>query len=188
MPSDDNSTSESSAQLWNVDHNIDKCALCVVCARNCPTGALRRDEADGMLSLHFNAAMCNACKGDKTCETTCPEEAIRIVEVDSLSEDADFVMLNKSEQAECAYCHEYFAPLRRLDVVAEKAAPKGVTHKIEREFCPLCRRQNLVVSLINKLQGEKAEDTKYRSLKAMVREKKRREDAERAALEEKDSQ
>ena len=172
--------------IWNVDHDKKKCALCVVCARNCPMGALRRDQEGQMLSLYFNEAMCNACNGEKQCEKRCPEEAIRIVETRSARKEGGFVLLNASELAECAYCHEYFAPLRRLDVVEAKAAQKGVRHRIDREFCPLCRRQNLVVDLINEMVGEGSEDAKYRSLKAMVREKKRREDAERATLEEKD--
>ena len=177
------SDSEGSAKKhWKVDHDKTKCALCVVCARNCETGALRRDEDDDSLSLFYNAAICNGCKGDKKCEVTCPEEAIRILESDTPTEVNDHVLLNKSELAECEYCHEYFAPIRRLDVVSGRAGDKGVKHQVERTFCPLCRRTNLVVSFINNMIGEDS-DAKYRSLRAMVREKKRREDEERAKVE-----
>jgi Fe-S-cluster-containing hydrogenase component 2 len=182
MSSDVNNSDGSPKKHWKVDHDKTKCALCVVCARNCETGALRRDEEGGTLSLHYNAVICNGCKGDKKCEVTCPEEAIRILESDAPAEADEHVMLNESELAECEFCHEHFAPLCRLDVVAGRADAKGVKHQVERTFCPLCRRTNLVVDFINNMVGEDSE-AKYRSLRAMVRDKKRREDEERAKVE-----
>ena len=182
MSSDGNHAEASQKKFWRVEHDKTKCALCVVCARNCETGALRRDEEGNSLSLHYNAIICNGCKGDKKCETTCPEEAIRIFESDAPAEANEHVMLNRSELAECEFCHEYFAPLTRIDVVSGRAGAKGVKHQVERTFCPLCRRTNLVVNFLNDMVGEDS-DARYRSLRSMVREKKRREDAERAKYE-----
>ncbi len=151
---------------WNVEHDNTKCALCVVCARNCPNGAVRRDETGEDLLLYYNASMCDGCDGDKTCQTNCPEEAIKIVQVDSPPENDEHVLLMESKQARCEFCNELFAPVRRIDVVASKKATK---HEIERVFCPLCRRTNLVVSFIEKyrLPGEKA---KYRSQIQILRD------------------
>ena len=159
----------SDAKYYSVDHDKNKCALCVVCARNCPTAALRRDEENGQLSLYFNASLCDGCGGDPLCEKNCPEKAIVSVSLDAPAESNDYVLLNRSEMVRCAYCNELFAPARRLEVVGKRAGQK---HKeIEQRYCPLCRRTNLVVEFIeeHRAPGSKAE---YRSATDIIRRAK----------------
>lgn len=155
---------------YTVDHDKTKCALCVVCARNCPTGALRREENDGRLSLYFKASICDGCGGNAVCEKNCPEKAIRSVKLETPAESTDYVLLNESEMVRCAYCEELFAPARRLDVVSGRASKRD--KNIEREYCPLCRRTNLVVEFIeqHRVPGSKAE---YRSANDIIRRVKR---------------
>ena len=161
---------------WAVDHDKTRCALCVVCARNCPTNALRREQGEIELRLFYRAELCNGCEGDPACQRRCPEEAIRIVEGQaSLSDAGQEQLLNESLMVQCFYCREHFAPTRRLDVVAKRR----VQGEVERELCPLCRRSHLVVQFIetHRRPGEKAE---YRSAKDIIRNVKYRIDLEKA--------
>lgn len=168
---------------WAVEHDRDKCALCVVCARNCPTGALRRDESDGQLTLYYNAELCDACGGDPACQRRCPEEAIKIGEAGAgVPQPGEEQLLNQSAMVRCEYCTETFAPIRRLDVVAGRRESKLV----ERALCPLCRRTNMVVQFIetHRTPGQKAV---YRSATSIIRKAKFRLDLEKAKKESKKS-
>ncbi len=156
---------------WKVDHDKSKCALCVVCARHCPRGALRRDEEGENLTLYFNASLCDGCAdGEALCEKNCPESAILSVGTDSPPENEEFVLLNKSEMAQCEYCDEYFSPIRRLDVIEKRSTAE---HTFERALCPLCRRTALVVDYIENVRkpGSKAE---YRSARDITRRASKR--------------
>ncbi|MCP4606985.1 MAG: hypothetical protein GY847_41815 [Proteobacteria bacterium] len=173
--SNSNDDSKSSAENWTVEHDKTKCALCVVCARNCPTAALRRDEEGDNLALYFNVGLCDGCNGESLCEQNCPESAIRLSKDDSPPSTSDYVLLSQSKMTQCDYCDEYFAPVRRLDVISQK----GVSgHEVERSFCPLCRRTNLVVQYIQEKRspGSKAE---YRSARDIVRKANKRMEEER---------
>ncbi len=165
---------------WTVDHDKNKCALCVVCARHCPREALRRDEEGESLSLYFNASRCDGCSGKALCEENCPESAIRSVESATPPEDSGFVLLNQSEMAQCEYCEEYFAPLRRLDVLSQKETHHG--KDIERALCPLCRRTSLVVDYIeeHRVPGSKAE---YRSARDITRRAAKRMKIEEQSMQ-----
>lgn len=156
----------SGITYYTVDHDKNKCALCVVCARNCPTGALRRNESEGELSLYFNASLCDGCGGDALCEKNCPEKAIVSVSLNAPPESNDYVLLNRSEMVKCAHCEELFAPTRRLEIVGKRAGQKD--KNIEQRYCPLCRRTNLVVEFIeeHRAPGSKAE---YRSATDIIR-------------------
>ena len=164
---------KNTGDTWSVDHDKTKCALCVVCARNCPTDALKREEEGGQLTLYFNSNLCDGCGGNPLCEENCPESAIVSTKAKTPSESG-YVMLSSSPMVQCSYCDEYFAPVRRLDVVEQKS---DQTKKVERTYCPLCRRQNLVVGYIeeNLVPGSHAE---YRSAKHMLKKAKKRQDEE----------
>ena len=164
---------KKTGEAWSVEHDKNKCALCVVCARNCPTDALKRKEEGGNLTLYFNASLCDGCGGNPLCEENCPESAI--VSTRGTPAESGYVMLSSSPMVQCSYCEEYFAPARRLDVVEQKS--EGSNKKVERVYCPLCRRQNLVVDYIetNLLPGSHAE---YRSAKHMLKKAKKRQEAE----------
>jgi Pyruvate/2-oxoacid:ferredoxin oxidoreductase delta subunit len=161
---------------WTVDHDKTKCALCVVCARNCPTEALKRVQEGDNLALYFNASLCDGCNGEAICQRNCPESAIQCVKADSISIETGYALLFQSEMAQCQYCDEYFAPVRRLDVISKKIT-NG--REISRDLCPVCRRTRLVVDYIekNRLPGSPAE---FRSGKDIIRRaKKRMEEEER---------
>ncbi|MDJ0764405.1 MAG: hypothetical protein QNJ97_15620 [Myxococcota bacterium] len=161
---------ETPSKNWTVAHDETKCALCVVCARNCPTAALRRDEEGDNLALYFNSGLCDGCGGNALCEQNCPESAIQAVEQAGTDEASGFVLLSQSKMAQCDYCDEYFAPVRRLDVISNKHQKKGT---VERTLCPICRRSSLVVDYIeqHRVPGSKAE---YRSARDITRRANKR--------------
>ncbi len=160
---------------FTVEHDKDKCALCVVCARNCPTQALRRDEDGNNLALYFNASKCDGCDGNALCEQNCPEKAIVSVGGDA-GEDT-FKLLSQSPMAQCEYCDEYFAPLRRLEVIATKTEKNDINTR----FCPLCRRTSLVVDFIQKFRAQPGQVAEYRSARDITRRANKRMAAEEAA-------
>jgi ferredoxin len=157
-------------QQWTVNHDTTKCALCVVCARNCPTQALKREQEGNTLTLYFNGALCDGCGGDALCEKNCPESAIRSIKAEGKPGESGYRSLFQSEMAQCKYCEEYFAPVRRLDVISQKA-PKE--NEIIRDLCPICRRAKLVVRYIetSAAPGSVAE---YRQGKDIIRRAKKR--------------
>jgi hypothetical protein len=124
-------------------------------------------EESETLTLYYNAELCDGCNGEALCERNCPEDAVVSVKTDTQPE-AGFKLLNQSEMAQCRYCKEYFAPIRRLEVIAGKGVK---VDKVAKEFCPLCRRTNLVVDYIEqeRTPGQKAE---YRSAKDIQRQAK----------------
>ena len=155
---------------WKLEHDKSKCALCEVCAKNCPTEALRREREGSSLTLYYKASLCDGCGGTPTCEENCPEKAIKPVKVDSPSQaESEYELVVQSEMAQCAYCEAYFAPIRRLDAIQRKVADKK--KELERVYCPLCRRTNLVVQFIEqtRVPGSRAE---YRAAKDILRKAK----------------
>lgn len=167
MTSEKQNADSQTEQFWALDHDKTKCALCVVCARNCPTGALRRLEEGDTLALYYNASLCDGCKGEALCEKNCPEKAVLSVKSD-VEQESGFKLLNRSEMVQCSYCQEYFAPVRRLDVVSGKGVD---AKKVDRLYCPLCRRTNLVVDYIQQA-GLGQGMPEYRSAKDIQRQAK----------------
>ena len=165
---------EVSGNRWTVEHDSTKCALCVVCAEKCPTGALRRDQEGGDLCLYFNKSLCTGCEGIENCGSRCPEQAIKPVETGSASAQPEYVLLMQSKMAQCQECEEYFAPLRRLDVIDSKGSTE---HKVDRLLCPLCKRAHLVEYYIEE-HSVPGSEAKFRSARYMINKAKKRLAAE----------
>ena len=152
----------SKTHLVHVD--TEKCSLCEVCARRCPTDALTTKQEGTTLSLFYQHGECIGCPVGKSCEDTCPEKALR------LERDADAAgvpaveLKSQGELVQCSYCKDYFAPLQRLD----KVSGKGEDVQPDRVRCPLCRRTNLVVTLIEE-KRMRTGNAKYRSFRDILR-------------------
>ncbi len=125
--------------------DADKCSFCEVCSRDCPTEALRSERDGGMLRIYFEASLCTGCPEHQSCEQLCPEHAIALTTAaDGPDQGSEKVLLAQSDMVHCAYCGEEFAPLRKLDAIAGKE----IGHEVVRDYCPLCRRTELVVRFI----------------------------------------
>lgn len=155
---------KSKQNKWTVELDEDTCSLCEVCARHCPTGAIRLERMGDTIALYLVHGRCNNCGGEKTCEAICPEEAITIVGVDASADRRGEVLLIQSKLIRCSYCREPFSPNKKL----ESLGKKGLHHEVEKTLCPLCRRTNMVVKLIDEKMapGKHAE---YRSTKDIMR-------------------
>jgi len=150
-------------KCWSVTIDTETCALCEVCAKHCPTGALKNMMEGDVLSIFFQSSLCNGCRGKKSCEELCPEKSISLVQAECPEEQDSSVLLVQDTMIRCAYCEEYFTTRRKLNAVAKK----GIKNP-EDEYCPLCRRQNLVVSFIreHRVPGS---DPEYQSARHVLR-------------------
>jgi len=59
---------------WHTRAIDEACSACMVCADNCPTGALEGSRDDGMRQISFDPAFCTNCT---LCQQVCPQDAIR---------------------------------------------------------------------------------------------------------------
>lgn len=155
---------DSYRDYWAVEVDVEKCSLCEVCARRCPTGAIRLERTDKALALYFRHGECTGCTAETSCEAICPEKAIKLIKLDTPAGRGEDVPLIRSELVKCRYCDESFAPDKKL----ESLGKKGLGHEVEKTLCPLCRRKLLVVKLIDEkmVPGKHAE---YRSAKDILR-------------------
>ena len=129
---------------YRVEVDRQRCSLCEACSHHCPTGALSQHAEGKVMGLYHRPALCTGCPGRRSCEDICPEDAARVLESAEKARRSEIVVLVESEMLCCRYCNELFAPESRVDRVSEKHA----TQAAEREFCPLCRRTNLIIDLI----------------------------------------
>ena len=150
-----------SAVGWEVVLDRESCTLCEVCARDCPTGALRVDRTAETVALVFAPSQCDGCPGGTSCQAICPEGAIRL----TVTGGGEEVELLRSPLLPCSSCGKGFAPAHKLEALARKGR---LHHDLVRDLCPICRRNELVVTFIEeeRAPGEKAE---YRSTTTILR-------------------
>lgn len=146
---------------FTVELDEQACSLCEVCARQCPTTALRIERSADTLALIFAPGLCNGCPQTESCQQICPEKAIAVKETAQPPVDEEPRVLLRGELIRCAYCGEQFAPLHKIEAIEKKGQGK-------HDLCPLCRRTHLVVSFIEQRRapGKKAE---YRSAMDIMR-------------------
>jgi len=84
----------------------DRCANHGVCAALCPTGALRRYEADDESGVEFDAGACVACE---VCQNACPEQALRLVPHGNGSVASGATWITRWTLRECYDCGYEFA-------------------------------------------------------------------------------
>jgi ferredoxin len=149
---------------WLLELDAARCSLCEVCARRCPSGALRVETRNETLWLVYRPALCQGCALEESCQALCPEQAIRLTGRQQPAAEAEVVLL-ESAMMRCSYCGQPFSPARKLDALADKSQ---TGRDLVRDLCPLCRRTQLVVSFIEtrRAPGSRAQ---YRSTKDILR-------------------
>ena len=112
-----------------------RCTLCGVCVRECEKGALFM-EKDGMaLLLKFDQSLCDGCPA---CEEKCPEDAIKVVEVEAGGYEV--VLKASSKIALCTSCGAPIGPAKVIEKVASVLKEKGVNVQLQRLYlCQRCR-------------------------------------------------
>jgi len=159
------SKAEPDRTPWVLELDAPRCSLCEVCARRCPSGALRVETRNETLWLVYRPALCQGCTLEETCQARCPEQAIQLTGRRHAAAETEEVVLLESAMIRCSQCGQPFSPARKLDTLARK---KQTRHEVLRDLCPLCRRTQLVVSFIEtrRVPGSRAQ---YRSTKEILR-------------------
>ncbi len=104
------------APYGQVQINADACTLCLACAGQCPTGALR-DNPDSP-ELRFDEDACVQCG---ICTSTCPESALTLVPRYLLGEARNQVAtLKRDEPFHCISCGKPFGSKGSIDRIVEK--------------------------------------------------------------------
>ncbi|MBI4879715.1 MAG: hypothetical protein HY812_08670 [Planctomycetes bacterium] len=140
------------------------CSLCEVCARRCPKGALRRAVEGTVTAIYFAAERCDGCAGAPRCQKLCPEAAIRVSP--SAQAASEEILLVQGEMQRCSKCGTLFAPVRRIEAAAKKGAASA---DLFHDICPLCRREDLVVRLIDDQRQAPGEEAEFRSGRDLMR-------------------
>lgn len=152
---DDHKQQEGKAgPYWLVEVHADKCSLCEVCGRRCPTGAIRSEQESETLALLFRYELCDGCRD---CLKSCPEDAMTLVETEDPPAESEGQILAASKMLRCSVCGARFAPVTKLLAASRRTTGKA---DLIREQCPLCRRTQMVARLIEEKRevcGKKAE-------------------------------
>jgi ferredoxin len=112
----------------------DECYACLICARACPTDALKFQVNDEKTHywLYFNAQTCIGCEA---CIHVCAPEAIEIDKVPTFAQifgESEPGILSEGELSKCVQCKTLFAA------------------DSDRDLCPVCeyRRKNPFGSML----------------------------------------
>ena len=107
---------------WHTRTIGEACNACMVCAENCPTGALEDDGDRGARRISFDPAFCTNCT---LCQQICPQDAIRPRLAQSVGEaTAPRAVLMHRAARQCDVC--------RTDFVASDLMSR---------LCPVCANE-----------------------------------------------
>jgi ferredoxin len=91
---------------WHTRTISDACSACMVCAENCPTGALEGSGDRGMRRISFDPTFCMNCG---LCQQICPQDAIRPRLMQSVAEaTAPRAVLMDRAMRQCEVCRGGF--------------------------------------------------------------------------------
>lgn len=94
---------------WHTRTIDETCNACMVCAENCPTGALEDGGDRGARRISFDPAFCANCT---LCQQICPQDAIRPRLAQSVAEaTAPRTVLMHRTTRQCETCRSDFVPL-----------------------------------------------------------------------------
>jgi len=130
-----------SSPLGIVEVEAGVCVGCGVCARACPTGALRREEQDDRITLTFDAMTCVACG---RCVLHCPEaerHAIRVVKaIDLRRLGQGRTVIYEEETLRCLTCGAAIASLQMVRQVERFLGDQcSAANRVIARYCPACR-------------------------------------------------
>jgi len=160
-----NHATSGDQEHWIVEVDEELCSLCEVCARDCPSGALRVEKDGDRLVLSFQTSLCQSCAPGEGCESTCPEDALSRRDGRAEPLTMERVQLVDGQVLRCSYCNEPFGTVRKLERVAKR---RHHSAEIVRDLCPLCRRKHLVVKFIDEERMPEGQ-AEYRSTYDILR-------------------
>lgn len=134
----------------------DNCTLCGVCARKCPTGALKLTSSEKVMKLEVEPHRCVGCNH---CVEVCKEQAIRVEKVYDfgyLKEDYSYTAL----EDEIAFCRSCGRPIDSKRLILKVARVLGKDPE-ELMYCNECK-QKMTAEKILKGWVEKFGEVKRR--------------------------
>lgn len=140
---------------WLVERDMDKCSLCEVCTRLCPTGALQSEMTEDTLQILFRCELCDGCR---ICLDRCPEDASRLVRIKTPPDGP--VVLVCSRLLQCSVCGQPFSSVRKQEAASKR---RGDDSKLIDEQCPLCRCTQMVARFIEEKREAKGRPAEYRT-------------------------
>jgi ferredoxin len=121
--------------------DADRCRHDTICARSCPTTALRVWHGGGDTGVQFDPSACIGC-GE--CERLCPQQAIRVRPGDPQESAVAPLTLSRHTQRVCGHCHSSFVAGDRQ--WSDEDLP----------ICPACdKSQGLMASEFQRLFGRR---------------------------------
>jgi len=126
------------APVGAIEIDPSACTLCSVCARSCPTAAIRYAE-DDTARIEFVEANCVQCG---LCARMCPEQAITLApRLAPAAVRAGWRSLNAAPLAACDACGTAFMPQPLRDAMLRKATAGGADAPMLAQMrkCPECR-------------------------------------------------
>lgn len=157
MGDDTNRREETAGSYWLVNVDAKKCSLCEVCAHFCAPGAIRSEQTGVELAIVFRHRLCDGCR---ECVQRCPEEAMRLTEMDAPPDLPEETILAAGQLLECSVCGARYAPLSKLQAASHRREDGA---ELIREECPLCRRTQMVARLIDERREAKGKKAEYRT-------------------------
>lgn len=131
---------------WVVERDMQKCSLCELCTKHCPTGALYPVQDDEILFIRFDPARCDGCR---ICLDHCPEDASDVKAVADSDDLAEVRTLVESRMLRCEVCDSLFAPVTKVGAAARRRENPDAQVELVQDQCPLCRRTQMVARFID---------------------------------------
>jgi Pyruvate/2-oxoacid:ferredoxin oxidoreductase delta subunit len=155
MTDESNGQDQAEKVHWLVERDMEKCSLCEVCTRSCPTGALQSEITSNTIQILFR---CEQCDGCRICLDRCPEDASQLVRVKTPPDGP--VVLVRSKLLHCSVCGQPFAPAQKLEAASKR---RGDERELNQEQCPLCRCTQMVARFIEEKRESNGRPAEYRT-------------------------
>lgn len=126
--------------LGKVNLDTAKCTGCGLCARECPTGALRimLSEEPDAFRLLFQHGGCVACG---QCVETCPEKCLQVERLLELDKMASQSVLFEDRIARCSRCGVTIGTKSMIDKLQARIIASGHSSNLRFGLCPDCKAQ-----------------------------------------------
>jgi len=124
--------------VFDIEVDEELCTLCGACARVCSKNALLTYRDGDEIFLLFDG---NNCDGCRDCLDVCPENALKLREVEKKEEEKiEPVVKASSKIAYCKSCGKILGPEKSIERVAARLKEKGLETPLETLYlCPECK-------------------------------------------------
>lgn len=124
--------------FYSLQIDVEKCSMCGVCVRNCPSSALAMTEGEES-TLQFSHYNCLGCG---TCFEQCPENAITLTPTLDLPKllGKTIEVKHRDDLARCQVCHRPIGKKSTLQNVERRLKEKGLNKALEMLYrCETCK-------------------------------------------------